>query len=250
MRDGTGRPSRVLVLGGTSEIGLATVQAMDLPAGAHVMLAGREESALRAAAATLPTSVTTSVDVFDGRDPRSAVAVVQRAFEAGEVDVVIPAFGVLGDQSVFDRDALEAADLLTVNVTSQLAVLLEAAARLRRQGPGTLVVLSSVAAVRPRRANYVYGASKAALDSAARGLADALHGSGVDVVLVRPGFVIGRMTAGLAPAPLSTTPDIVGRAIADAVRSRRSVVWVPSPLAVLAAVMRVVPRALWRRMPR
>lgn len=250
MRDGFGRPQHVLVLGGTSEIALASVRAIPLPPGSRVVLAGRDEAALHAAAATLPPDVTTAVDTFDALDPQTVVNVVDRAFQRLDVDVVIPAFGVLGNQPGFEADPLSAADLLTVNLTTQVVALLAVAARMRQQGHGSLVVLSSVAAVRPRRANFVYGASKAALDAAARGLADSLHGTGVSVVVVRPGFVIGRMTAGMSPAPLSVTPDQVGRAVADAVRAGRAVTWVPPALAVLAAAMRVVPRLVWRRMPR
>lgn len=250
MPDAARRPTHVLLLGGTSEIGLASVQAMRLSEGSRLVLAGRDEQALRVTAATLPAHVTTVVERFDALDPASAVDVVERAFMHGDVDVVIPAFGALGSQPVFESDPLAAVDLLTVNVATQVAVLLAAASRLRRQGHGTLVVLSSVAAVRPRRANFVYGASKAALDAAANGLTDALHGTGVRVVIVRPGFVVGRMTAGMRPAPLATTPDVVGRAVAEAVDERRAVVWVPARLGLLARVMRLVPRPLWRRLRR
>ena len=72
---------------------------------------------------------------------------------------------------------------------------------MRAAGSGQIVVFSSVAGVRVRRANYVYGSAKAGLDGFASGLADALHGTGVQLLLVRPGFVIGRMTEGMSPAP-------------------------------------------------
>jgi decaprenylphospho-beta-D-erythro-pentofuranosid-2-ulose 2-reductase len=96
----------------------------------------------------------------------------------------------------------------------------------------------------------VYGAAKAGLDAFGRGLADALHGSGVRVLLVRPGFVTGRMTAGLPPAPLATTPDRVGAAVAGALAQGRSVAWVPRRLAVLAPLLRLIPRPAWRRLRR
>ena len=123
---------------------------------------------------------------------------------------------------------------------------------MRAQGPGTIVVLSSVAAIRPRKANMVYGAAKAGLDAFARGLADSLHGTGIRVLLVRPGFVTGRMTAGMDPAPLATTPAAVGAAVAGRARPRpgRDTVWVPAALAALAGALRLVPRPLWRRLPR
>ena len=73
-------------------------------------------------------------------------------------------------------------------------------------------MLSSVAGERVRAANVVYGAAKAGLDALAQGLGDALHDDGVRVMVVRPGFVRTRMTRGLAPAPLATTPQAVARA--------------------------------------
>ena len=91
---------------------------------------------------------------------------------------------------------------------------------------------------------------KAGLDAFARGLADLLHGTGVRVLLVRPGFVTGRMTAGLPPAPLATTPEAVGKATAAALRRGQAMVWVPPALAGLALALKLVPRPLWRRISR
>ena len=70
------------------------------------------------------------------------------------------------------------------------------------------------------------------------------------VLLVRPGFVTGRMTAGMAPAPLATTPAAVGAAVAAALAGRAGDVWVPRPLGAAAAVvLRMMPRPLWRPAP-
>jgi decaprenylphospho-beta-D-erythro-pentofuranosid-2-ulose 2-reductase len=128
--------------------------------------------------------------------------------------------------------------------------VLAAAGRMRAQGHGIIVILSSAAAIRPRRANFVYGATKAGLDAFGRGLADALHGSGVRVVLVRPGFVTGRMTAGMPGAPLATTPGAVGAAVAKALANGGTTIWVPPALGVLAAAFQLIPRPLWRRLRR
>jgi decaprenylphospho-beta-D-erythro-pentofuranosid-2-ulose 2-reductase len=115
------------------------------------------------------------------------------------------------------------------------------------------VVLSSVAAVRPRKFNSVYGATKAGLDAFARGYADSLHGTGVRMLLVRPGFVVGRMTEGMKAAPLATTPKAVGTAVASALSGRsrgggKSVIWVPAPLVGMATVMKLIPRPVWRKL--
>jgi decaprenylphospho-beta-D-erythro-pentofuranosid-2-ulose 2-reductase len=243
-------PLRVLLLGATSEIGTAIVQALALAPGSDVILAARDSAAAAMFAKTLPPSVTTAVEHFDARQPDTVAAVVEAAFARGAVDIVIPAFGQLGDEPTFEQRPADADELLAVNVVAQIRALLESARRLRAQGHGTIVVLSSVAAVRPRRGKVVYGTSKAALDAAARALTDSLTDTGVRVLLVRPGFVTGRMTAGMQPAPLATTPDRVAAAVVAGLAGSRSVVWVPPALRYLAMVLRLVPRPIWRRLRR
>jgi len=197
---------RILLLGGTSEIGLAILGALRAPADTEVVLAGRDEQRLAAAGKELPYSVTTLA--FDALAAESHPSVIDQAFAGGPVDLVIAATGVLVPQDDIDRDPVLGARMIDTNFTSHVTTLLAVVGKMRAQGHGTIVGLSSVAAIRPRRANYVYGAAKAGLDAFARGLTDALAGSGVRVLLVRPGFVTGRMTAGMVPAPLSSTPEM------------------------------------------
>ena len=243
--------NRVLLLGGTSEIGLEILAALGLPARTEILLAGRDEQRLAAAGKALTAGSVRTLH-YDATALDTHQAVIDEAFAAGAVDLVISAAGVLTAQDLLDRDPLSAGRLVETNFTGHVTALLAAAGRLRAQGHGTIVVLSSVAAIRPRRANFVYGSAKAGLDAFARGLADALHGTGVGVLLVRPGFVIGRMTAGMPPAPLSSTPAQVGAAVARALSrpSPSGTVWVPASLAVLAGGLRLLPRPLWRRLPR
>jgi decaprenylphospho-beta-D-erythro-pentofuranosid-2-ulose 2-reductase len=251
--------NRVLLLGGTSEIGLEILAALGLPGRAEVLLAGRDEQRLAAAGKALVEETgcgRVRTLAYDATELDAHQAVIDAAFAAGDVDLVISAAGILTPQDVLDQDPLSAGRLVETNFTGHVTALLAAAGRLRAQGHGTIVVLSSVAAIRPRKANFVYGSAKAGLDAFARGLADALHGTGVGVLLVRPGFVIGRMTAGMPPAPLSSTPAQVGAAVARALRRPRpagpvsGTVWVPASLAVLSGGLRVLPRPLWRRLPR
>jgi len=247
-RNGPGCVSRVLLLGGTSEIGLAILTALDLPASAEVILAGRDEQRLAAAGKELSCRVRTVP--YDAADAGRHQAFIDGIFAVGSLDLVISAAGILTPQPDLEHDVQRAAAMIDTNFTGHVTTLLAVAAGMRAQGRGTIVVLSSVAAVRPRKANFVYGATKAALDAFARGLTDSLHGSGVRVVLVRPGFVTGRMTAGMPPAPLATTPAKVGAATAAALRGRRAAVWVPAPLAGLAVALRLVPRPAWRHVSR
>ncbi|HTU75401.1 MAG TPA: SDR family NAD(P)-dependent oxidoreductase [Trebonia sp.] len=259
MRSNEANPGRILVLGGTSEIGLAILSAMKLPAGTEVILAGRDTQRLESAGKALAPAaagVRFTVARFDALDVATHQAFADEVCATGVPDLVIAATGVLVPQPVLAGDVPQAATMITTNLTSHVTTLLAFAGRMRERGRGTLVVLSSVAAVRPRKFNFVYGATKVALDAFARGLADDLHGSGVDVLLVRPGFVTGRMTEGMAAAPMATTPAGVGAAVAAALdpvsfqARRHGVVWVPRPLVALAAVLRMIPRPIWRKMDR
>lgn len=243
-----GRPARVLLLGGTSEIGLAILAALDAPPDTEIVLAGRDEERLKAAAKQLPYAARTVS--FDATALATHQAMIDDAFAGGPVDLVISAAGVLVPQPELDRDPLRAGLLVETNFTAHVTTILAAVERMRQEGHGTIVVLSSVAAVRPRKANFVYGSAKAGVDAFARGLTDALHGSGIRVLLVRPGFVTGRMTAGMPPAPLSSTPAEVGAAVAAALAGDASQVWVPRALGPFATVLRLVPRPVWRGMRR
>jgi decaprenylphospho-beta-D-erythro-pentofuranosid-2-ulose 2-reductase len=112
-----------------------------------------------------------------------------------------------------------------------------------------VVALSSIAGERVRRSNFVYGSTKAGLDGFYLGLGEALRGEGISVTVVRPGFVHSRMTEGMKPAPLSTTPDAVADLVIGGVAKRKELVWAPAPLRVLMSVLRHIPRAIFRRLP-
>jgi decaprenylphospho-beta-D-erythro-pentofuranosid-2-ulose 2-reductase len=120
---------------------------------------------------------------------------------------------------------------------------------MKQQGHGTIVLLSSVAGERVRKSNYVYGSSKAGIVGFAQGLGDSLAGTGVRVMVVRPGFVKTKMTAGLDPVPLSTTPEAVADAIVKGLARGSDTVWAPAPLRGVMAALRHVPRAIFRRLP-
>ncbi|SDG98589.1 SDR family NAD(P)-dependent oxidoreductase [Pseudonocardia oroxyli] len=233
----------VLLLGGRSEIGLAVVR----------RLAGREATRIVLAARggvepvpEIPGAAVESVD-FDADDLAAHRPLVEGT---GEIDVAVVAFGILGDQARAEADPAHAVQVVHTDYVAHVQVLTELANHMRARSRGTIVVYSSVAGARVRRANYVYGSAKAGLDGFASGLADALHGTGVRLLLVRPGFVIGRMTEGMSPAPFSSTPDQVADATVAALRGGRDEVWVPRVLQPLFAVARHLPRALWRRLPR
>jgi decaprenylphospho-beta-D-erythro-pentofuranosid-2-ulose 2-reductase len=252
MIDAIGRPQSVLVLGGSSEIAQAIVDKLVPGRCRTVVLAGREGPRLteavnraKAAGADVAESV-----AFDAVDTAGHAAFANGVFDRfGDVDLVIVAAGVLGDQQADELDPAAAAAVITTNFSGLASAMLAVAAHLRHQGHGRLVVLSSVAGERARSANFIYGSSKSGLDAFAQGLGDSLVGSGVSVLIVRPGFVVGRMTEGMTPAPFSTTPEAVAEIVVRGIGSGASVVYAPAVLRWVFAVMRHLPRAIWRRMP-
>ena len=252
MRNAVGEVQTVLVLGGGSDIGAATAERLVRDGARTVVLAGRSPERftgvverLRAAGATEVLSVP-----FDADDTDSHAALVADvAARVDDLDVTVVAFGVLGDQEAAERDPGTAVAIARTNYLGGVSVLAVLGEHLRRQGHGALVVLSSVAGERVRRSNFVYGSTKAGLDGFATGLADALHGSGARVLVVRPGFVRSKMTDSLPDAPLSTTPDAVAEAVVKGLRRSAVVVWVPGALRPVMSVLRHVPRPLFRRLP-
>jgi decaprenylphospho-beta-D-erythro-pentofuranosid-2-ulose 2-reductase len=248
--DAVGNPQSVLLMGGTSDIGLAVVEAFASDRPLRVVLAGRPSPRLDAARARLERAGCAVETVeFDARALDTHADVVRKAFAGGDVDVALVAFGLLGDNERAWQDVDAAVELAQVNYTAAVSVGVALAGRMREQGHGAIVAFSSVAGERARRSNFVYGSTKAGMDAFYTGLTEALRPEGITVTVVRPGFVHTRMTEGLPPAPLATTPEAVAAAVVDAVRSRREQVWAPAPLRGVMSVLRHLPRAVFRRLP-
>lgn len=253
LEHGAARLRRVLVLGGTSEIAAAIVRELATTERCEVVLAGRDERGLGDVAQQLRGAGCARVQTLalEATEPESHRAVVARgiALLGGVVDVVLLAVGVLGERGGLSKDLSGAVEVLEVNVLGAGSLLLESARALREQGDGRIMVLSSVAAERPRAANAIYCASKAGLDALAQGLADALAPSGVRITVVRPGFVRTRMTRGLPVPPLASDPESVARIAVRGLRRGAHTVWAPSALRWVMVVLRLLPRPLFRRLP-
>ncbi len=251
MENALGEPQTIVLLGGTSDIGLAIVRRLLNPTTRTVVLACRDvEAGERAAAGLRYDGLEVDVVAFDAAatdtHPEFARAVSDKH---GDIDVAIVAFGLLGDGAVTMVDSVAAAELAHVNFTGVVSSTIAIANQMRRQGHGSIVMLSSVAGERVRRANPVYGGSKAGIDGFAQGFGDVIAADGVHMLIVRPGFVHSKMTTGLEAAPFSTTPEKVAEATVKALRSKRRIVWVPGVLRVMFIVLRHLPGAVWRRLP-
>lgn len=245
------RVGPLVIFGGRSEIGIEL--ARRLAPGATVVLAARNADQLEDQKSALLEAGAAAVHgrEFDADDVDSHGPLVDAIVAAhGPIDTAVLAFGILGDQARAEQDAAHAVAIVHTDYVAQVSLLTHLASAMRAARRGSLVVFSSVAGVRVRRANYVYGSAKAGLDGFASGLADALHGTGVRLLIARPGFVIGRMTEGMPAAPLSSTPEQVAAATARALAKGRRSVWIPWALRPMFATLRLLPQSVWRRMPR
>jgi len=249
MRDALGSVQSVLVLGGNSEIALAIVDRLVSSRCKKVVLGVRSPAS---ATTTLNRLRSAGVDadtvVFDALDPASHAKVIDSAAERmGDIDMVILAFGVLGEQSEFNADPVAAAQAASANYVGAVSSGLAAAAKLRTQGHGTIMAITSVAGVRARADNFVYGSTKAGMDAFAQGLGDSLVGTGVRCVVVRPGFVHTQMTEGLKPAPFATTPDKIADAVINGLQKNKEIIWAPPIMSILFTMLRHLPRPIWRK---
>lgn len=244
--------SRILLLGGGSEIGLAIVSELLVtdPSPATVLLAGRPTSAHRAdAMAQVRRAGAEAVRWldFDAQTVDTHAQLLDETF-AERVDVAIVAFGVLGERDTW-RDHGATMRLVQTNYVGALSVGVLLGQRMAAQGGGRVIALSSMAGERVRRNNLVYGSTKAGMDGFYLQLGVELAAAGVQVLVVRPGAVVGRMTAGQRRKPLSSTPEAVARAAVRALRAGRPLVRVPRVFNLVSPVFRNLPASVANRLP-
>jgi decaprenylphospho-beta-D-erythro-pentofuranosid-2-ulose 2-reductase len=258
MIDATGNPQTILLLGGTSEIGLAICERYLRNANARIILADLPNAPRREAAiAQLEAAGAKSVEFldFDAVDTKSHPALIEAAWANGDVDVAIVAFGLLGDAEELWQNQAKAVLVAQVNYTAAVSVGVLVGERMRAQGFGQIIAMSSVAGERVRRSNFVYGSTKAGLDGFYLGLGEALSEFGVHVLVIRPGQVRTTTTlehwkaTGAKEAPFTVNKeDVAALAVASAAKGK-DLVWAPGPVRYLMAVMRHIPRPVFRKLP-
>jgi decaprenylphospho-beta-D-erythro-pentofuranosid-2-ulose 2-reductase len=256
--DATGNPQTVLLLGGTSEIGLAICERYLRNASARIVLADlpnhpRKDDAIAQLKAAGAKSVEW-VD-FDAVKTDEHPKVIEEAFANGDVDVAIVAFGLLGNAEELWQDQRKAVQIAQINYTAAVSVGVLVADKLRAQGSGQIIAMSSVAGERVRRSNFVYGSTKAGLDGFYLGLGEALRGSGVRVLVIRPAQVRTTTTiqhwkaTGAKEAPLTVDKEYVAELAVTASAKGKELVWAPGAFRYVMMVLRHLPRPIFRRLP-
>lgn len=250
--DAVGNPQTILLLGGTSEIGLAICERYLQNAHARIVLAAMPSDPGRdAAVAQMKAAGARSVELidFEATDPETHPKMIEAAFANGDVDVAIVAFGILGDAEELWQNQQKAVLAAEINYTAAVSVGVLLAEKLRAQGFGQIIAMSSAAGERVRRSNFVYGSTKAGLDGFYLGLGEALREYGVRVLVIRPGQVRTRMSAHIKEAPLTVDKEYVANLAVTAAAKGKELVWAPAAFRYVMMVLRHVPRPIFRKLP-
>lgn len=251
MLNAVGQAQNILLLGGTSEIGLAIVEAFLDRGPAHVTLAAREHSPRIAAAKAQLEAKGGTVETlpFDATDFESHPDTIDLAFAQGDIDIAIVAFGTLGDQEALWQDQKLAVESAQTNYTAPVSLGVLLAEKFKAQGHGTIVALSSVAGQRVRRSNFVYGASKAGMDGFYINLGEALREHGVNVLVVRPGQVRTKMSADAGEAPLTVNREDVANATVKAILNGKQSIYVHPLFEYVSLAFKFIPQSIFRKLP-
>ena len=250
--DGVGNPQSILVLGGTSEIGLAICERYLRDAPARIVLAALPDDPGRDdAVAQLRNAGAKSVELidFDAIKTDTHPAVLDQAFAGGDVDVAIVAFAVDFDAEQLWQDQRKAVLTANVNYTASVSVGVLLGEKMRKQGYGRIIVMSSVAGERVRRSNFVYGSTKAGLDGFYLGLGEALREFGPRVTVIRPGMVRTKFSAHVKEAPLTVDKEDIADLAVTAAAKGKDLVWAPGAFRYVMMVLRHVPRPIFRKLP-
>src|ERR1700761_3329335 len=256
--DAVGNPQTILLLGGTSEIGLAICERYLQNAHARIVLSampndpGRDD-----AVAQMKAAGAKSVELidFETTDPDSHPKVIEQAFSNGDVDVAIVAFGLLGDAEELWQNQRKAVQIAEINYTAAVSVGVLLGEKMRAQGFGQIIAMSSVAGERVRRSNFVYGSTKAGLDGFYLGLGEALRARGVRVLVIRPGHGRTKQTlehwkaTGAKEAPFTVDKEAVAELAVTSAAKGKELVWAPGPVRYLLMVLRHIPRPIFRKLP-
>ena len=256
--DAVGNPQAILVLGGTSEIGLAIAERFLRDSPARVILADlpdhpRKDDAIAAMTSAGAKSVEW-VD-FDGVKTDTHPAVIEKAWSGGDIDVAVVAFGLLGDAEELWQDQRKAVQIAGINYTAAVSVGVLLGEKMRAQGSGRIIAMSSAAGERVRRSNFVYGSTKAGLDGFYLGLGEALREFGVRVLVIRPGQVRTKTTidylaaTGAKEAPMTVDKEYVAELAVTASAKGKELVWAPGAFRYVMMVLRHVPRPIFRKLP-
>jgi short-subunit dehydrogenase len=240
----------VVLLGATKGMGRALARLL-AERGHRLFLIGRDLADLERSARDLeargaPAPVGTAACDLEAPDTFApALEAADRGLSS--LDTVVVTAGAFATQDALEADLGLARRVLEIDFAHTVLFCEEARRRLLARGGGNLCVFSSVAGERGRKPVVLYGAAKAGLSRYLEGLDHRYHAQGLRVVCVKPGFVRTSMTDGLPEPPFAGEPEAVARTVLRAIERGTPVVYAPPVWGLIMAVIRLLPRAVMRR---
>jgi NAD(P)-dependent dehydrogenase (short-subunit alcohol dehydrogenase family) len=240
----------VVVFGATKGIGRAIARRL-AERGDRLFLLGRHPDDLARSGSDLDIrrgqAVVAGTAACDLAAPETFGPAMTAAMHAlGHIDAVVVTAGEFDTQTALEADLERTRHLLDANFTGTVLFCEQVRALLLPRG-GTLCVLSSVAGDRGRKPVILYGAAKAGLSHYLEGLDHKYRAAGLRVVCVKPGFVKTGMTAGLKPPPFAATPEAVAKVVVRAIDRGTPVVYATGIWRWIMLVIRLLPRAVMRK---
>ena len=243
MLNGVGEFQKILVIGGKSDIALSIVGTLPISADAEIILCGRHMSDLILSPNldhfNIERVEVDFTNIFDAQN------IIESIFHIGDVVIVILAYSILSNnESQLDSHLF--ANVLNTNFYSQAIILNHVYAKMVSQKHGQILYISSVAGLRPRKVNFVYGISKFGVDLISQGLQKMSVGTNVFITILRPGFVHTKMTAGLPPAPFAITQMSLAKIAVKGLKKRRKVIYAPRKLRMIMLILKLLPERIFR----
>lgn len=220
--------------------------------GHDLILAGRsaEETGLTSSDLEARYQIHAKPIAFDATCAEYVNGILKAATQANDGELpagVVLAYGVMFPQSETEADLDSLVQTLEVNFVSAARILQAFGSAFAGRGSGVIIGISSVAGDRGRGSNYHYGASKTGLTAFLDGMRHRLHGSGVHVCTVLPGFVATPMTEGIVnpDSPLCASPEQVARDVLKAIDRRKGRIYTLWPWRWIMCIIRHVPEFLF-----
>jgi len=238
----------LLILGASSDIGIALAHRFARE-GFDLQLAGRNPENLKNDCSDLKIRYNVEVTTykFDALDSKSHEKFIDNLSILPSV--AVSAIGTLGNQDENKNELENIVNIVRTNYEGVITILNLIGYQFAKRGNGTLIGISSVAGDRGRGSNYIYGSAKAGLTTFLSGLRNRINHNGVNVITVKPGYVLTKMTEDLnLPELLTTNPSKAADQIYTAYKCKRNIIYVTPIWEHIMRIIKLIPENIFKKM--
>ena len=234
----------IVLVGANSDIGMAIIDQLPLANKAKLHLIGRTEPD-----ASRFNSLNTSTE-FQYCDLENLASIKEIFSDPSKfihTEIVIVAAGYLPPENLeLDLDSIE--KTIVINALASIFIVSGFMKLMSDGRKGQILVLSSVASIRPRIRNFTYGASKATLDFYSIGLQNKFKGSNIKISIARPGFIFSKMTSNFNPAPFAINLHSSAKILVNGLLNEKKIIYVPRKLKVIMGIVKYLPRLIFNKL--